>query len=129
MGWSVKLEEVFKNPNIRREAVRIRAQFQVPGADGHALYKEMEVLLINQGEWDFEQEVETYPYGLPVEGLGTSDFASQREADIKEWLDSRIPASDYLFMPTNASGKYKDHWNWIYFKKKEQAALFKLVWG
>lgn len=129
MGRKLKLEDVFKNPEYQEKARQIQMAFNDPQADGHTLYKAMEDLLKRQGEWDFEQEILPYPYGLEIKDLGKQEFADLKETQIKEWIEARFQPSDYLIMPQNASGKYKDHWNWIYFKKKEQAALFKLVWG
>lgn len=129
MGRKLGLEDVFKNPEFREKARQVQLAFNDPQADGHSLYKEMEDLLRKQGEWDFEEEIKHFPYGIEIIGLGQQEFADIKELRVKEWLEERFQPSDYLLMPSNASGKYKDHWNWIYFKKKTQAALFKAFWG
>jgi len=80
--------------------------------------------LIRQGELEFEAETKDHPFSIEL-----PDLNSNEEQLVKVWLEERFEKSDYIFMPINAQGKYKDCWNWVYFKKKDQAMLFKLTWA
>lgn len=122
----MNFDEVFRNPDLRLKASEVREKFYLANADGHSLFKEMEALLKHQGEWDFEQEIKDHPHGVEVKGLGTPDFAESREDEMNWWLTTNIPNTDYIIMPVNAQGKYKDHWNWVYFRHRRDAILFKL---
>lgn len=106
---------------------RIQNRFTEPNADGVKLFKEMRDLLIRQGELHFENEIRDHPYGMEITTLGQVD-ALDKEEEIMIWLRARYDDSQYIIMPRNAQGKYKEHWNWIYFKDKSQAMLFKLTW-
>lgn len=119
-----KQMEVFRNPKLLLRAHEIAEAFFDENANGIALQKELRDLLINQGEWDFEQEIKDHPYGMEVPNLGKGTDDDER----KDWLAAHLDPSDYILMPKNAMGKYKDHWNWIYFREKDQAMLFKLTW-
>lgn len=128
MTEPVTMDTVFTNPEILDRALYVRQQFNLGKDNPATLYETMEKLLIAQGEWDFEQEVKDHPYAIEVEGLGTPEFAANKEEGVLAWLKRQFSESDYIFMPRNAMGKYKDRWNWIFFRKKDQAMLFKLTW-
>jgi len=119
---------VFTDKALLKQALDIQAAFDAPDANGNALYNQMRDLLVRQGEIHFEEEVRDFPHGMEVKGLGTEDFASKQECDLTAWLKEMAGPGNYLFMPSNAQGKYKDKWNWVYFKDPAIAVLFKLTW-
>ena len=124
-----KPQAVITDPQLIQEYDILVARFDEPGANGSDLFMQVREILIRQGEINFEQEIKDYPYGLEVVGLGTSEFAENKETAIKDWLDANLNRHDYIFMPKEVVGKYKDRWNWIFFRKSAQAVLFKLTWG
>lgn len=91
--------------------------------NGMDKFMKLRAQLLRQGEKDFEAEIASFPYGVIIPGLGKG----LDDEAMREWLDQQF-GSDYYIMPINAQGKYKDRWNWIYFKTKDQAMLFKLTW-
>jgi len=97
--------------------------------DQTGIFMKIRKAMLTQGEHDFELEIANHPYGVEVKGLGTPEFAQETEEEIMEWLKNHVAKSDYIFMPTNAMGIYKDRWNWVYFKTQNQAILFKLTWA
>lgn len=125
MGWTMKASEVITDPWIASEVAKIQEAFSKPGADGIILFIKMRDLLIRQAEINFENEVRDYPYGLDIPKLGLLDFPDDA---MMQWLRERYSDDDYVLMPVNAQGKYKDHCNWIYFKDPSAAVLFKLTW-
>jgi len=86
------------------------------------LFERLKALMVRQGEIDFEQEVRYHPYGmqLPQDVL--------KEGHFRQWLEANYNHNDYIVMPLNSMGKYKNKWDWIYFKEKRHAMLFKLTW-
>ena len=124
-----KPQAVITDPKLIQEYNILVAKFDEPGTDGSDLFMKVRDLLIRQGELNFEEEIKEYPYGLEVVGLGTHDFAGNKETAIRQWLNDNCNRRDFIYMPKHVIGKYKDYWNWIYFRKSTQAVLFKLTWG
>ena len=120
---------IFANPEFLEKAQRIIKAFEMPDANGWDLYNQLKSLIEQQSEWDFEQEVKDHPYGVEVKGLGKEDFAANHEENTLAWLKANVAKADYIFMPRNATGKYKDKWNWCYFRNHQDAVLFKLTLG
>ena len=81
-------------------------------------------MLLEQGEWEFEQEIINHPYGVEIAKLGRG----LPDDEFRQWLNDHFKESDFIMMPKNAMGKYADQWCWIFFRKKNQAALCKLTW-
>jgi hypothetical protein len=115
--------DVFRNPEYREAAVKSIQDLETT-KDGYLLYEILKDLLTKQGEWDFEQEVKDFPHGLEIDRLGDENFG----AGLTQWLDSTVGKDNYVLMPRSAFGKYHDKWNWVFFKQKDHAALFKLTW-
>lgn len=114
-------DEIFTNPEYLAECTRIQAKFGEPDADGMMLYKEMQELLIRQGEWNFEQQVKDHPYWVAL--------PDRSELEMVQWIEDRCTEDEFVFQPQAAQGKYKDCFNRVYFRQASQAVLFKLTWA
>ncbi len=62
---------------------------------------------------------------MEVPGL----VGTEPRPNMTDWLKNQFADEDYILMPHVAQGKYKDRWNWIHFRSKDQAMLFKLTWA
>jgi hypothetical protein len=120
--------KAFTHPDFIKEAKELIESYSILDNDAFDLGSELQAILLRQYEWEFEDEIKDHPYGIGIPKLGTYDFAQEVELELLEWLDNTYPRDDYIFMPLSAYGKYKDKWNWIYFKKASQAVHFKLIW-
>jgi len=128
MGWRLTLDDI-KDLGYRARAKQIIREFDKPRANGHDLYIELQrLLIIDKGETDFVEETKNYPYGMDLPWVGRADQYPNQELDVKEWLNEHVDKSQYLMMPVNCVGKYKDHWRWIYFTNKVDAIRFRLTW-
>lgn len=116
------------SPEIAEKVKEVREAFSQPGADGTVLFEKLRDLLILQGEINFENETRNFPHGMEVPELGFDTFADQTEERMLTWLRETVGEDNFVFMPVSAQGKYKDKWNWIYFKDPAMAMLFKLTW-
>jgi len=88
--------------------------------------------LIKQGEEEFAKLVEGYPYEISVPLTVMEDdrdktFVKEIEV-ITKWIEENI-TTEYVAFPNSAMGKYKAMWKYVYFKDKDDATRFKLVWG
>jgi hypothetical protein len=90
-------------------------------------FEEVRRKIIRKAEREFLEETSDYAVGmaLPVELMTVSLTIGD---DVDEWLRNHVGEDEYLAFPNNAMGKYKDRWNWIYFKNIQDAMLFKLTW-
>lgn len=88
--------------------------------------------LVKQGEIEFSILVDGYPYIILVPLTITEDERDIRfvkEIEIIEgWLEENI-ANEYIPFPNSAVGRYKEMWQYVYFKNRDDAIRFKLVWG
>lgn len=123
------MSNIYENfdEEILKKIQAVQDQFSKPGADGASLFIQMRELLLRQSEMNFEEEIKDHPHGMPVAFIGRSVDDSQ-ELAMMDWIKANLSDDDFVLMPQNASGKYKEHWNWIYFRRKDQAMLFKLTW-
>ena len=90
--------------------------------------------LLNDGEKDFKESIDAYPYKVFVETVGV---AYEKEGEdrlidlcneIEKWCKENIETQCWV-LPTEAIGKYKHMWQYVYFVDEEDAIRFKLVWG
>lgn len=88
--------------------------------------------LIKQGEEEFAVMIMDYPYEISVPltvNKDERDLTFIYEIEVIEiWLCEHI-TNEYIAFPNSAMGKYKAMWKYCYFKDKDDATRFKLVWG
>lgn len=85
-----------------------------------------------EGEEGFLAMMEAHPHKILVPMppfKAESDIAFMKKIDLaEEWIRKYVKGK-YVAFPTEAIGKYKDMWQYVFFKDPADAVMFKLVWG
>lgn len=81
---------------------------------------------------EYEELVKNYPYNVPVPISFTEDERKDHIwlgeiKVIEKWLEKNID-TEYIAFP-DACGVRKDEWSHVFFKDKDDAFMFKMVWG
>lgn len=130
-----RAEELFKKPGLLAKVEALQERFVAPAEDGHLLLGELQNAIVEQSEWDFEQQIIPFPYVVEVPKakfldkkyrLNKTGEPSPKFNELESWLAKNIPADEYLAFPSTAAGKHKDCCFNVYFKTLNWATYFKV---
>ena len=95
--------------------------------------EEIRQLLIDESEWAFEEAViKKFPYVVVCPVPPPDEIWSRQQPSLEyidrqiAWLKERHGPTTYIAFPTSASGKHKECARNVYFKKANDALMFKL---
>jgi hypothetical protein len=132
---TTKAREIITKPGLLDHMLAVQRQMVEPEQDGHILLAKMREILIEQGEYDFEQEIKDFPVviQMPESAFTKAKYKLNTTGDpspvfkvAEDWLRANVPSDEYLAFPNTACGKYKKCCFNVYFKSATWATYFKI---
>jgi hypothetical protein len=88
--------------------------------------------ILRDAENAFALTIANYPYVIThdlsrADGKWTDEisaFVKEREA----WLAANCLKHSYIAFPNGAVGKYKGAWQKVFFRRAQDAMMYKLIW-
>lgn len=127
-----KTKGFFTKPGLLKKVKALQREIERNTARGTHGFDDLRLLLIEEGEYRFEQRVKDYPVVVTISRecfrpARTPGDPSPAFIEYESWLTANVPFDQFIAFPDEAQGRYKDCIFNVYFKDARWAIYFKVA--